>query len=79
MTALVKATGNNASAYTNAEAAAKTDLVFLALPWKAAEGIVKGLGDVSGKVIMNPINGLKVTNGRFEAPPDLKTSSGEMI
>ena len=77
--ALVKATGHGASVETNANATAMADLVLLALPWVAAEGIVKGFGDVAGKILMNPINGLKVTKGRFEAPPDLETSSGEMI
>ena len=77
--ALVNKTGHGASAETNADAAAKTEMALLALPWLATEDVIKGMGDLSGKILMDPINGLKVTNGRFEAPPGLDTSSGEVI
>ncbi len=76
---LIRETGHGASAETNANAAAKADMAVLALPWVATENVIKGMGDLSGKILMDPINGLKVTNGRFEAPPGLETSSGEMI
>ncbi len=76
---LVSETGHGASAENNADAAAKSELALLALPWVATEDVIKGMGDLTGKILMDPINGLKVTNGRFEAPPGLETSSGEMI
>jgi predicted dinucleotide-binding enzyme len=76
---LIREVGNGAEAYSNSEAAAKTSLVFLALPWHATEEVVKSLGNLDGKILMDPINGLKVTDGRFEAPPGLATSSSEMI
>jgi predicted dinucleotide-binding enzyme len=37
------------------------------------------LGDVTGKILMDPTNPVKVTAGRFEAPPAVTTSSAEEI
>ncbi|MBD24832.1 MAG: hypothetical protein CMG46_07480 [Candidatus Marinimicrobia bacterium] len=76
---LTKATGYRASAEINEAAAKKAELLLLAIPWNAAEDVINGMGDLTGKILMDPINGLKVRDGRFEAPPDLETSSGEII
>jgi predicted dinucleotide-binding enzyme len=54
--ALVEATGNGASATTPAAAARQADIVVLALPWAVAEEVTIGLGDLSGKIIIDPIN-----------------------
>ncbi|MEQ9448718.1 MAG: hypothetical protein RLN70_07385, partial [Rhodospirillaceae bacterium] len=44
------------------------------------KGIVESFGDVSGKVIIDLTNGLEVTGGRFEAPPDQEfPSNGELV
>jgi 8-hydroxy-5-deazaflavin:NADPH oxidoreductase len=54
--ALVKTTGNGASATTPAAAAREADIVVLAVPWAVAEEVAIGLGDLSGKIIIDPIN-----------------------
>lgn len=54
--ALVEATGSGASAAIPIEAARDADIVIIAVPWTAAETVVLGLGDLSGKIIIDPIN-----------------------
>jgi predicted dinucleotide-binding enzyme len=54
--ALVGRSGDEASADTPAAAAGQADIVVLAVPWYAAEEVVRGLGDLSGKIIMDPTN-----------------------
>jgi len=76
---LVKDTGNGAVALSPKDAAAKSDLILLAVPWAAAKEVVAGLGDLSGKILIDPTNAVKVTEGRFEAPPGMTTSNGEEI
>lgn len=51
--ALLEKTGNGASATTNDLAARKADIVFLALPWGPMEQIIKSLGDMKGKTIID--------------------------
>jgi predicted dinucleotide-binding enzyme len=51
--ALLKKTGNGASAMTNDLAARKAEIVFLALPWGPMEQIIKSLGDMEGKTIID--------------------------
>lgn len=54
--ALVAATSKSASAATPQEAAKGADIVLLAVPWNVAEEVLVSLGDLSGKIIMDPIN-----------------------
>lgn len=54
--ALVAATSADASATTPLEAAQMADIILLAIPWTAAEDVIVGLGDLSGKIIIDPIN-----------------------
>ena len=53
---LVARTGGNASAVGQAQAAAEADIVVLAVPWNVVEGVVANLGDLSGKIIIDPTN-----------------------
>jgi predicted dinucleotide-binding enzyme len=54
--ALVQRTGHGARALSPAAAAAAADAIVLAIPWDAAEAVVSSLGNVSGKVIIDPTN-----------------------
>lgn len=54
--ALVATTGNGASAALPIEAVRDADIVLIAVPWTAAEQVVLSLGDLSGKIIIDPIN-----------------------
>ena len=53
---LVARTGNGASAATQSEAAAGADIVVLAVPGGVAEQVTRELGDLSGKIILDPTN-----------------------
>lgn len=51
--ALVKVTGNGASATTPMEAAQQGDMVLLLVPWPAMETVAQSLGDLSGKIVVD--------------------------
>jgi predicted dinucleotide-binding enzyme len=53
---LVAKTGHGASATTPTEAVKGADIVVLAVPGTAAEEVTKSLGDLSGKIILDPTN-----------------------
>jgi 8-hydroxy-5-deazaflavin:NADPH oxidoreductase len=53
---LVAKTGRGASATTQKEAVVGADIVVIAVPGRTAEEVVKGLGDLSGKIIIDPTN-----------------------
>ena len=77
VTKLVEETGELASATTPAEAAAQADIVVLAVPGLMVEEITKGLGDLSGKIIIDPTNPLERRMNRLEHAVD--TSNAEII
>ncbi len=54
--ALVAATSSGATATTPPEAARMADIILLAIPWSVAEDVLVSLGDLSGKIIIDPIN-----------------------
>ncbi len=76
--ALVESTGNGASAATPAQAASSADIVVLAVPGGAIETVTKGLGDLAGKIIIDPTNPLRRReDGLFEM--GVETSNAELI
>jgi len=74
---LVEQTGNDASATTPAEAVVGADIVVLAVPGMMVEEITLGLGDLSGKIIIDPTNPLQRKLNRLEHGVD--TSNAEII
>ena len=74
---LVERTGEQASATTPAEAAAEADIVVLAVPGLMVEEITRSLGDLSGKIIIDPTNPLERRMNRLEHAVD--TSNAEII
>lgn len=74
--ALVERTGGKASATTQRESVVDADIVVLAVPGRLAEMIAKDLGDLSGKIVIDPTN-----NYSREGVPHLAgdTSNGELI
>lgn len=74
--ALVERTGNGASAATSAESVVDADIVVLAVPGRLAVDITSGLGDLTGKIIIDPTN-----NYIRDGVPRLATdiSNGEAI
>lgn len=77
VTELVERTGEDASATTPAEAAAKADIVVLAVPGLMVDEITRSLGDLAGKIIIDPTNPLERRMNRLEHAVD--TSNAEII
>jgi len=74
---LVERTGELASATTPADAASQADIVVLAVPGLMVEEITKSLGDLSGKIIIDPTNPLERRMNRLEHA--VETSNAEII
>jgi predicted dinucleotide-binding enzyme len=75
---LIARTGHGASATTPPEAAAMADIVVLAVPGMAIETVTKSIGDLSGKIIIDPTNALRRgDDGFFEL--GVETSNAELI
>lgn len=75
---LVKKSGKLSSAMTPLDAAQIADIVLIAVPWDVAEEVVIGLGDLSGKIIIDPINPRLVDDEGFQGYPTY-TSNLERI
>jgi len=75
---LVAATGHGAVAVTQAEAAARADIVVLAVPWTAAEGVVRALPDLTGKILVDPTNPRVTASDGFADYP-IDDSNAERI
>ena len=75
---LVAATGNGAVATTQAEAAAQADIVILAVPWSAAEDVVRALPDLTGKIVVDPTNPRVMASDGFADYP-IEDSNAERI
>ncbi len=75
---LVERTGNGASSATQAEAAAAADIVVLAVPGMLVDEITRNLGDLNGKIIIDPTNPLVMRDdGRLGI--GIEGSNGEII
>ena len=75
---LVAATGRGATAVTQGEAAREADIVVLAVPWTAAESVVRGLGDLRGKIVVDPTNPRMMASDGFADYP-IDGSNAERI
>jgi 8-hydroxy-5-deazaflavin:NADPH oxidoreductase len=60
-------------------AIAQADIVLFALPWRAVKDLVPTLGDLNGKIIIDPMNAaLTITDG-YPAPPTELISLSEQL
>ena len=75
---MVRATGAGASAALPGEAAAQADIVMINVPWSVAEEVVLGLGDLAGKIVIDPINPRIVDEDGYRNYPTY-TSNAERI
>lgn len=75
---LIKDTGEGASAMSPKEAIATTEVVVFALPWKAVKDLLPHLGDLAGKIVIDPMNSLKFVAG-YPEPLDPSTSTAEQL
>ena len=74
---LIEKTGPDASAKSQAEAAAQADIVVLAVPGMLAPEITRNLGDLSGKIIIDPTNPMERSLMTFKH--GVETSNAEII
>ena len=75
---LVARSGDGASATSQPAAAQQADIILLAVPWRATEEVVKSLGNLNGKIIMDAVNPLqRADDGLLEMGVD--TSAAQMV
>ncbi|MGI9233103.1 MAG: NADPH-dependent F420 reductase [Woeseiaceae bacterium] len=74
---LVAKTGVNASVVSPAESIVDADIVVLAVPGMLVAEIVQGLGDLSGKIIIDPTNPMERKLTTFHHA--VETSNAEII
>lgn len=74
---LVARTGDGTTATTPANAVRDADIVVLAVPGMLVAEITQGLGDLSGKIIIDPTNPLKRTDSGLTH--GVATSNAEII
>ena len=74
---LIERTGGQASATTPMDSVKGADIVVLAVPGLLVDQITRGLGDLSGKIIIDPTNPLNRSPGRIEHA--VATSNAEII
>ncbi|MBD3788646.1 MAG: NAD(P)-binding domain-containing protein, partial [Sphingomonadales bacterium] len=77
VTALAAETG--AAVALPHEAAAAAEVVILALPWGAAEAAVAGLGNLTGKTVIDCMNPLGMVGGALGLTVGYTTSGGEIV
>jgi predicted dinucleotide-binding enzyme len=76
--ALVAQSDGHATAMLPAEAAAAADIVVMATKWADAEVALKSLGDLSGKIILDPNNAVRLDDAGMRHLA-VETSAAEMI
>jgi predicted dinucleotide-binding enzyme len=77
---LVARTAGNASAKMPAEAVAGADIVVLAVPGTSAVEVTQGLGDLAGKIIIDPTNVIsRGEGGRMSHGIEGKGSNAALI
>jgi NADPH-dependent F420 reductase len=76
--ALVAATGHGATVLEPAAAAARADIVVLAVPWIAAAEVAAGLGPMTGKILVDPTNPRVIAADGFADYP-IEDSNAERI
>lgn len=77
--ALVARTAGRASASTPDQAVAGADIVVLAVPGTSAVEIAAGLGDLTGKILIDPTNVVSREGGRMSHGVPGKGSNAVMI
>lgn len=77
---LVERTGAGASATGQSESVTGADIVVMAVPGDVAEDVTRGLGDLSGKIVIDPTNRVgSGDDGALEYPVRAGTSNAELI
>lgn len=76
---LVTDSGPRASAAPQRHAASRGAIVVFAVPWEPVKALLPGLGDLTGKLLIDPmIAKPKIIEG-YPFPPDVPTSTAEQL
>ncbi len=76
---LVRDSGPRASAASQTDAASRGSIVVFAVPWEPVKGLLSGLGDLTGKLLIDPmIAKPKIIDG-YPFPPAVPTSTAEQL
>lgn len=78
-TDLVTKTGSKASAALPNEAAARADVVVLAVPGMVTTTVARGLGELGGKIIIDATNPLKREGDVLHFSYGVDTSNGQIV
>lgn len=73
------AAASGARVRTPADAAADADIVVLALPWRVMAEATVGLGDLSGRIVIDCSNPLGMVDGALALTLGFETSGGETV
>lgn len=76
---LVRETGNGAVATSQAEAAASADIVIIPIPPAAIAEVISALGNLDGKIVIDPTNWWSFEEGWASAPRDPRDSLAEQV
>jgi 8-hydroxy-5-deazaflavin:NADPH oxidoreductase len=76
---LLERTGNGARATTQEEAVRSAGIVLLAVPGTVGAEVAGSIGDLAGKILIDPTNTLTFADGYFVSPTDPRVSLAERI
>lgn len=76
---LVAETGNGATAMGQREAAERGDIVLIPIPPTAIPEVMAALGDLGGKIVVDPTNSVGFEDGFTTAPRDPRESLAEEV
>lgn len=77
---LARASGPHASVATLADAAARAGIVLFALPWEPVKALLPTLGDLGGKLLIDPMNAApKTVDGYPFRADSMSTSVAEQL
>ena len=72
-------TGPGTTVVPVGDAVSQAGIIVLALPWKGARELLPTLGDLAGKIVMDPMNSGKIVDGYVVPDEEVPTSIGEEL
>ena len=77
--ALVTDTGPRSSAAPHGDAASRGAIVVFAVPWEPVEELLPSLGDLTGKLLIDPMIAKPTVIEGYPFPPAVPTSTAEQL
>jgi predicted dinucleotide-binding enzyme len=77
--ALVTGSGPRASAMSQTDAASRGAIIVFAVPWESVKEMLPGLGDLTGKLLVDPMIAKPKVIESNPFPPDTPTSTAEQL